>query len=171
VSNPVPPPLEYDAPRKSKRKKIGRFLVALALVAIVATGASYWWKDRSHNPALVGGIMSAFAAQNDTLARAPSGVRVRVRVINTTKTDGLAKKATATLRDRGFDVVDYEGDSRNPRDSTLVLTHTGHADWSARVIRALGVGTMELRPDSSRYLDLTVMIGRDWKPPTQPFRP
>jgi hypothetical protein len=53
----------------------------------------------------------------------------------------------------------------------VVLTHTGHADWSARVVRVLGVGTVESRPDSSRYLDLTVMIGRDWKAPAQPFRP
>jgi hypothetical protein len=27
------------------------------------------------------------------------------------------------------------------------------------------------RPDSSRYLDVTVLIGADWRPPSLPFHP
>ena len=38
--------------------------------------------------------------------RAPDGVRIRVQVLNATKTRGLARRATMLLRDRGFDVVE-----------------------------------------------------------------
>jgi hypothetical protein len=167
---PVPPPLFDDGVVSSQRKRFARFVVALVIVAAVGTGMSWWWQQHVSAPA-TGGITPAFAAQNDTLARAPTGVRIRVRVVNTTNVDGLAKRATAVLRERGFDVVDYDGDARKVRDTTLVLTHTGQVMWSERVVRALGVGRVESRPDSSRYLDLTVMLGRDWKAPAQPFRP
>lgn len=168
--SPVPPPVYDHVSPVSKRRRVVRFVVVLVVVAIAGTAALSWLDRRAGNPA-ASGVPSVFAAQNDTLSRAPTGTRVRVRVVNTTRTDGLAKRATAVLREHGFDVVDYEGDAKKSRDSTLVVTHTGHPDWSARVVRALGVGTVDTRPDTSRYVDLTVFIGRDWKAPTQPFRP
>jgi hypothetical protein len=30
---------------------------------------------------------------------------------------------------------------------------------------------MESHPDSSRYLDVTVLIGANWRPPAKPFYP
>jgi hypothetical protein len=30
---------------------------------------------------------------------------------------------------------------------------------------------VETRPDSSRYLDVTVILGADWRPPPLPFYP
>jgi hypothetical protein len=30
---------------------------------------------------------------------------------------------------------------------------------------------VESRPDSSRYLDVTVLIGSSWRPPAEPFYP
>jgi len=38
---------------------------------------------------------------------APANTRVRVEIINATKTSGLARRVTRLLRDRGFDVVRY----------------------------------------------------------------
>ena len=103
-------------------------------------------------------------------ARAPEGARVRVQVVNTTTTRGLARRATALLRDRGFDVVET-GTASDAIDSTLVLDRSGHPDWARRVAAALGAARVEARPDSSRYLDVTVLLGRSWRPPTQPFYP
>ena len=97
-------------------------------------------------------------------------MRVRVQVVNTTTTRGLARRATALLRDRGFDVVDM-GTAGDGIDSTLVLDRSGHPDWARRVAAALGAARVEARPDSSRYLDVTVLLGRSWRPPTQPFYP
>ena len=103
-------------------------------------------------------------------AEAPAGVRIRVEVLNATRVRGLARRATMHLRDRGFDVVNV-GTAREARDSTLVLDRSGHAEWAALVARALGGARVDPAPDSSRYLDVTVLVGATWRPPTEPFYP
>lgn len=103
--------------------------------------------------------------------RAPEGVRVRVEVLNATSTPRLAQSATRLLRDRGFDVVST-GNSPTRRDSTLVLDRTNHPEWARLVASVLGRGgATELRPDTSRYVDVTVLLGTDWTPPTKAFHP
>ena len=102
--------------------------------------------------------------------RAPAGTRIRVQVLNATRTRGLARRATMHLRDRGFDVVEM-GTDQTPLDSTLVLDRSGHPEWAQLVARALGGGRVLSRPDSSRYLDVTVLLGATWRPPAEPFYP
>jgi hypothetical protein len=117
-----------------------------------------------------------FARGDDRTARrvpdvtAPDGKRVKVQVLNATSTRGLARRATQHLRDRGFDVLET-GTTAELRDSTLVLDRSGHPEWARRVAEALGGARVESRPDSSRYLDVTVLLGRAWRAPTQPFYP
>ena len=101
---------------------------------------------------------------------APAGTRIRVQVLNATSVRGLAQRATDHLRDRGFDVVEF-GTNREKMDSTLVLDRSGHPDWAKRVAAALGGAKVLSRPDTSRYLDITVLIGASWRPPAQPFHP
>lgn len=100
----------------------------------------------------------------------PAGVRIRVQVLNATTTRGLARRATGYLRDRGFDVVDMATAPR-ARDSTLVIDRSGNAEWARLVARAFGNVPVAASPESSRYLDVTVIIGRDWTPPAEPFYP
>ena len=102
--------------------------------------------------------------------KAPAGVRVRVQVLNATGTRGLAQRATDHLRDKGFDVVEI-GNSRDRADSTVVLDRTTHPDWARRVAAAMGVAKIVASPDTSRYVDITVLIGPDWRVPQQPFHP
>ena len=102
--------------------------------------------------------------------RAPEGERVRVQVLNATKTRGLARRATMLLRDRGYDVVE-SGTVNDPRDSTLVLDLSGHPEWAARIAKLLGSARVESRPDSSRYLDISILLGSTWRPPVAPFYP
>ena len=99
-----------------------------------------------------------------------SSQRIRVQVLNATTTRGLARRATMYLRDHGFDVVET-GTSPAQLDSTLVLDRSGHPDWARRVADALGGARVESRPDSSRYLDVTVLLGRTWRPPAEAFYP
>ena len=104
------------------------------------------------------------------VAAAAPAVRIRVQVLNATSTRGLARRATGFLRDRGFDVVDV-GTSRESRDTTLVLDRSGNPALAQLVARALNGAPVESRPDSSRYLDVTVLVGRDWTSPAEPFYP
>lgn len=101
--------------------------------------------------------------------RAPEGVRIRVQVINATKVRGLARRATQYLRARGFDVVEM-GTAKVQRDSTVVLDRSGHADWAGLVGKVIGA-PVQTRPDSSRYLDVTVVLGASWRPPAEAFNP
>jgi hypothetical protein len=101
---------------------------------------------------------------------APVGARVKVEVLNATDVRGLARRATLFLRDRGFDVL-YMGTAGEQLDSTLVLDRSGHPEYARRVAEALGGARVESRPDSSRYLDVTVLLGRSWRAPAEPFYP
>lgn len=103
-------------------------------------------------------------------ASAPEGQRVRVQVLNATTTRGLARRAMLHLRDRGFDVLEM-GTATEQLDSTLVLDRSGHPEWARRVADAMGGARVESRPDTSRYLDVTVLVGRSWRPPAEPFYP
>jgi hypothetical protein len=142
-------------------RRAGALLVALVLAvsAALAVGRR-------------GGARPAATSRLAILApavRAPEGARIRVQVLNGTRTRGLARRATRLLRDRGFDVVEI-GTERETRDSTLVLDRSGHPEWAELVAEVMG-GRVESRPDSSRYLDVTVLIGASWRPPPESFHP
>ena len=138
--------------------------LGIAAIVIVAIATLATFAVRSSGPA---GSAPVIFRRGD---RAPSDVRIRVEVLNATKTRGLARRATAYLRDRGFDVV-ATGTSSEALDSTLVLDRSNHPEWAALVAKSLGNARVESRPDSSRYLDVTVLLGASWRPPAEPFYP
>ena len=80
-------------------------------------------------------------------ARAPDGVRIRVQVLNTTKTRGLARRATRLLRDRGFDVVEL-GTVGPTMDTTLVLDLSGHPEWASAIAKVMAPAHTRARRDS-----------------------
>ena len=141
------------------RRRYGR----IVLVFLILCGIGWIaWQLLALRPSRGGSY-----APND--ARAPEGVRIKVEVLNATQTKGLARKATVYLRDRGFDVVG-SGNVTEQRTSTVVYDRSGHTEWARLVGRAMNAPVVE-RPDSSRYLDVTVLLGGDWRPPPLPFHP
>ncbi|MGI8400683.1 MAG: LytR C-terminal domain-containing protein [Gemmatimonadaceae bacterium] len=142
-----------------KGRRYGRILLAL-----IVLGALIWFGVR----ALHDRARTTVASVPDN-AKPPQGVRIKVEVLNATRTPGLARRATQLLRELGFDVV---GSGTNPdrMANTLVLDRSAHPDWAARVGRAMNATVLE-RPDSSRYLDVTVILGADWRAPALPFHP
>lgn len=139
-------------------KRAGTLAVVVALVSVAVFAL------RSVRP-LPGG-----ERREPPDASTPQSERIRVQVLNATTVRGLARRATRHLRDRGFDVVEM-GTSSEQQDSTLVLDRSGHPEWAQRVADAMGGARVESRPDTSRYLDVTVLIGRTWRPPAEPFYP
>lgn len=136
-------------------------VVVIGLIALVAVGASAIVQMRTHRDP---------AAPPPPRIRAPDSVRIRVQVLNATKIHGLARRATMLLRDRGFDVVET-GNVNDMRDTTVVLDLSNHPEWAARVARLFGTARVETRHDSSRYLDIAVVLGSTWRPPAEPFYP
>jgi hypothetical protein len=89
--------------------------------------------------------------------------RIRVEVLNAAGIPRLAQRGTDRLRDQGFDVV-YFGNARGfHADTSLVLDRVGDPEAAQEVARALGVGRVRSLPDSSLYLEVTVVLGRDWE--------
>ena len=139
--------------------RYGRIIVvAVVLAALVWIGWRIW---RARGEARTAYVMPD--------ARAPENTRIKVEVLNATKTKGLARRATSFLRDLGYDVVG-SGNVAEQRATTIVYDRSSHPEWARLVGKAMQA-SVESRPDSSRYLDVTVVLGANWHPRPLPFHP
>ena len=102
----------------------------------------------------------AGAAEGQT-SYAP-GERVRVEVLNAMGAAGVAGEVTDLLRERGFDVVQFGNASSFDRDTTVVIDRVGREDFAEAVANALGIRNVLVEPDSSLFVDVSVLLGRDW---------
>ena len=93
---------------------------------------------------------------------AAPGERVRVEVLNGGGREGAARRATEQLRDAGFDVVLTGNADDFGKDSSVVYHRMGHPEWAEAVAEALGIPNVESRPDTNLYVDVSVVLGRDW---------
>lgn len=127
-------------------------LVGTALAVLVLVGS------------MIGGLMpeggGGQAADVERLP--PQAERVRVEVLNAAGITGLARAATERIRSAGYDVVYFGNASSFGRDTSVVLDRSGRPDAARAVAAAVDVPLVLERPDTSLYLDVTVIIGRDW---------
>lgn len=87
--------------------------------------------------------------------------RIRVEVRNGSGRAGLAERVTAYLRDAGFDVVDFGNADRFDHAQTTILDRIGRPTLAREVGRALPGVRIASEPDSSLFLDVTVVLGAD----------
>lgn len=154
-----------DLEPRRKRNRIGA-----AALALVLLGAGAWWIARPSADA--GPRAPSASIFRRSAVHVPDSVRIKVQVLNATASRGLARRAMRQLRDAGFDVVEIGTVPSAQRvDTTLVLDRSGHAAWAQLVAVALGGGTVQSRPDSSRYLDVTVLLGATYRPPAETLYP
>ena len=90
------------------------------------------------------------------------GVVVEVR--NGTNRAGLARQVARLLREEGVDVV-YVGTSSARPDSTTILVRRGPLARGHEVARLLGGARVRQEPDSLVRVDLTVLLGADYRFP------
>ena len=88
--------------------------------------------------------------------------RVRVEVLNAGGVAGLARDVRDLLRDDGFDVVQFGNADSFDRDSTVVIDRVGNDDMAEGVANALGIRNVLSEPDPNLFVDVTVLLGRDW---------
>ena len=129
--------------------------------------------------AAVLGVLVAFAAvafhiragrpsaARDHLYPVPGGDDVvQVEVLNASGKQGLGRVGTRTLRRNGFDVV-FFGTADTTSDSTHLILRRGSRERAEEVRKALGLGMIEVANDSTRRVDVTVVLGMDWKGPEE----
>lgn len=95
----------------------------------------------------------------------PSTDRVVVEVLNGTDRSGLARVGARVLRKGGLDVV-YLATAPGV-DSTKVLVRRGDLEAGQKVRKVLGCGTVKLVRDSTRHVDVTVILGPDFRGPPE----
>lgn len=127
-----------------------RTITILAVIAALAGGAAYLgrrWPD---------------ARTESGTPRYVPRERVRVEVRNAGGVAGLAREVTDLLRDDGFDVVQWGNAGSFDRDSTVVIDRVGREELAEGVANALGIRNVLTEPDSNLFVDVTVLLGRDW---------
>ena len=93
--------------------------------------------------------------------------RLEVEVLNGSGRSGAARTATRVLRRGGLDVVFFGNADESSRETTRLLVRRGDSTAARKAARLLGVGVTEWAPDSTRRVDLTVILGTDFRPPDE----
>jgi hypothetical protein len=95
---------------------------------------------------------------------------VTAEVLNVGRVPGAARVATDLVRHAGIDVVFYGGiDSVDKGNGhTRVLIRRGDTTGVGRVLDALGTADVASAPDSTRLVDLSILLGRTFGPPHHP---
>jgi hypothetical protein len=98
--------------------------------------------------------------------------RVTAEVLNATERTGAARAGTRRLREAGIDVVFYGNApaAAGTLDSTSIVVLRGSPEHGERIRKALGTGRVVLKTDSTRLLDVRVLLGADFRPPRE-FNP
>ncbi len=96
---------------------------------------------------------------------------IQLDVLNGAGQPRLAQRLTDYLRSRGFDVVELGNFSRSDVEETIVYDRAGNLQAAQQVAAALGLPPERAveKLDTTLYLDVTVVIGRDFHR-LQPFQ-
>jgi len=137
---------------------------ALAVVAFVVSAALGLRFSRGADAASADVAADTLVPVAGAAAGAP-----RVEVLNGAGKAGLARDATERLRSAGFDVV-YFGNAPEPRGLSMVLDRGGRGQAARRAAAALGIADVRQQPDAARYVDVTVVLGKDWPPAPRPVK-
>lgn len=86
-----------------------------------------------------------------------------IEVLNGTRRQGVARTATRMLRARGLDVV-FLGNADTAETLTRVIVRRGSPDQAKYVVDVLGAGKIVVEPDTFRRVDMSVILGDDFRP-------
>jgi hypothetical protein len=135
--------------------------MALALLLCAAFIASFALGlrggPRSDEPALRPGAVAD-----------PAPHAGRVEVLNASGRGGVARGVTQRLREAGYDVVFFGNAGAALGDSTVVIARSGSDRVARAAARELEIARVVAQPDSTLFLDATVVLGVDWEPPAEP---
>ncbi len=102
---------------------------------------------------------------SELVGQEPTDGRIVLEVLNGIGISGLANEFTDFLRDQGFDVVRFTNAQRFDYPRTLVINRGADFEQAQLVARSLGLeaAAVENMPDPSLQLDVTVVLGQDYK--------
>ena len=92
------------------------------------------------------------------------GTAITVEVLNANGRSGDARVGTRLLRHEGIDVVYFGNADETTLDTTRIIVRRGSARVGETVRAALGQGRVVIQLDSSKLLDVSVLLGADFSP-------
>ena len=141
----------------SERPRLETLGAAFALLISIAFVASFALGIGRRAPAADDPALEPHMQMLDAPAAAG-----RVEVLNGSGRSGMARAVTGRLRTAGFDVVFFGNAPASAGDSTVVIDRIGDDAVARAVAEHLGIARVISRPDTTLYLEATVVLGRDW---------
>jgi len=138
----------------TRTQRLGLFTAVIVVLAFIAS----FVLGLGHGPST-----SAVTSDSAPPPIVVQDARARVEVMNAAGKAGLAKLATEQLRDAGFDVVQF-GNAATTSPASSIIDRAGKRAVATAIGEALGIATVRTQVDASRYVDATVIIGKDWPP-------
>jgi hypothetical protein len=127
------------------------WLALSAAVILLGAGSGFLFRDKPEQ------------APNQAFAIPPMHGRLMVEVLNGTRRHGVARTATRMLRARGVDVV-FLGNADSAEAVTRVIVRRGKPERAGTVVGVLGAGKVVIEPDTFRRVDVSVILGDDFRP-------
>jgi len=91
---------------------------------------------------------------------------IRVALLNGCGREGLASQFASALRERGFDVLNGQGENADSFDfeKSVVVDRKGDRGLAKNVAEELGVKCVIIQHAADQYVleDIEIIIGRDW---------
>ena len=141
-------------------RSVAVLIIVLIVGAILGTVLSQWIEAPRFDVVTVPVVVPRW-----------EGPPVDVSVRNGNGRTGSAMEATGILRDAGFDVVDVGNYETFELETSFVEDHGGALADAQAIADHLGIAEVREampRPDENLYVDVTVVLGRDWTPESAP---
>jgi hypothetical protein len=127
------------------------WLTLIAVLIVLAAVSGFLLRGEREPP-----VSHAFAIP-------PVQGRLIVEVLNGTRRQGAARSATRMLRSHGVDVV-FLGNADSAEGMTRVIVRRGDPERARTVRGVLRTGKIVVEPDTFRRVDVSVILGEDFRP-------
>jgi len=145
--------MSNDSP--NRRNHVMNAGIVLLSAVVILLGYSFFQRTSSPRP-------------DPTRVFNPDGLLgdvIQVEVLNGCGIAGLASRVTHYLRSYRFDVVQYGNYAAQDVEKTRIIDRIGNLDAARQIAMALGVpaSSVEQKVQKDLYLDVSVIIGRDYE--------
>jgi len=141
----------------------------LALSVLVLTFIWSFW-NRHTNNRTVAEEMRYYAEvpeepTAETLIANKKYPNVSVEILNGCGVSGVAAQFKEIVHEKTFDVLNTENAAHFHYDNTLIIARTDNTDAAFKLAEELGISRdrVSIEQDASRAVDITMIIGHDYK--------
>jgi hypothetical protein len=163
------------ATKKNRKKRpaqsadmLVNFLMLALSVLVITFIWSFW--NRHINNRTVAEEMRYYAeipeeVTPETLIASKRYPNVSVEILNGCGVSGVAAQFKDLVHAKTFDVLNTENAAHFKYDETLILARTENSDSAYKLAEELGLTRDRVRvePDASRAVDITMIVGHDYK--------